>query len=136
MKKWCILVGTVLVAIWLAVDTVREFFANETIQYFSSEPQRLLYVAAIAIAGGFASLGFERLSSRAQRNVRILAWGALASTVTAGAGFFVFSLVSLSSFIIESIERTWVVVGFLAFAAIATWFWFEFYRALKRRGSL
>ena len=102
MKKWSIIIVAALVATWLVVDTVREFFANETIHYFSSEPHRLLYVAAIAIAGGFAALGFTRLSPRAQRHVRVFAWGAAASTLTAFVGYFVFCLASLSSLVIES----------------------------------
>lgn len=71
MKQWSIIIAAALVATWLVVDTVREFFANETIQYFSSEPHRLLYVASIAIAGGFAALGFTRLSPRAETRLMI-----------------------------------------------------------------
>ena|ERR1044071_8874009 len=83
MKKWSVTIGVAAVAAWLIVDTVHEFFANETIQYFYTDPVRLLYVLFIAIIGGLAALGFECLSPRAKRQVRIFAWGALAGTLTA-----------------------------------------------------
>lgn len=131
MKRWSIIIAATLVATWLVVDTVREFFANETIRYFSSEPHRLLYVAAIAIAGGFAALGFTRLSPRAQRRVRIFAWGAAASTLTAIAGYFAFCSFSLASFIAESGSPVWILFVPLILSGIAAYLWFEFYRALK-----
>ena len=102
MKKWSIIIAAALFATWLVVDTVREFFANETIQYFSSEPRRLLYVAAMAIVGGFAALGFSRLSPRTQRDVKVFAWGAAASTLTVFVGYFAVRLASLFSLVVES----------------------------------
>jgi hypothetical protein len=131
MKKWSIIIAAALVATWLVVDTVREFFANETIHYFSSEPHRLLYVAAIAIAGGFAALGFTRLSPPAQRHIRLFAWGAAASTLTAFVGYFVFRLVSISSLVVESGGSAWVVLALLLYSAIVAYLWFECYRAWK-----
>src|ERR1043166_6783120 len=97
MKRWSIIVAAALVATWLVVDLVREFFANDTIQYFASQPHRLLYVVAVAVAGGFVALGFSRLSPHTQRHVRVFAWGAAASTLTAFLGYFAFRLASLSS---------------------------------------
>ena len=131
MKRLTIIIAAALVATWLVVDTVREFFANETIRYFSSEPHRLLYVAAIAIAGGFAALGFSRLSPRSQRHVRVFAWGAAASTLTAFAGYFAFCFMSLSSFIAESGGPAWILLVPLIFSSISAYLWFEFYQALK-----
>jgi len=131
MKRWSIIIAAALVAAWLVVDTVREFFANETIQYFSSQPHRLFYIAAIAIAGGFAALGFSRLSPRTQRHVRVFAWGAAASTLTAFVGYFAFRLASLTSLVVESDGTGWVLLALLLFSGIAAYLWFEFYRALK-----
>jgi len=131
MKRWSIIIAAALVAAWLVVDTVREFFANETIQYFSSQPHRLFYIAAIAIAGGFAALGFSRLSPRTQRQVRVFAWGAAASTLTAFVGYFAFRLASLTSLVVESDGTGWVLLALLLFSGIAAYLWFEFYRALK-----
>ena len=131
MKRWSIIVAATLVAAWMVVDTVREFFANETIQYFSSEPHRLFYVAAIAIAGGLIALGFSRFSPRTQRHVRVFAWGAAASTLTAMAGYFAFCFFSLSSFIVESGGTVWILVVPMILSGLAAYLWFEFYRALK-----
>jgi hypothetical protein len=131
MKRWSIIVAAALIVIWLVVDTVREFFANETIQYFSSEPHRLLYVAAIAVAGGFVALGFSRLSPRTQRQIRVFAWGAAASTLTMFIGYFAFRLASLSSLVVESGGSAWVLLALLLFSGIAAYLWFECYRAWK-----
>ena len=131
MKRWSIILAAALVAAWMVVDTVHEFFANETMQYFSSEPHRLFYIVGIAVVGGLVALGFERLSPRTQRHVRVFAWGAAASTLTAFAGYFAFWSISLSSFIAESGGTFPVLLVPLAFSGIAAYLWFEFYRALK-----
>jgi len=132
MKRWSIIIAAALFAICLVVDMVGEVLANETIQYFSSQPHRLLYVAAIAITGGFIALGFSRFSSRTQRRVKAFAWGAAASSLTAFIGYFGFRLASLSSLVIESGGSRWVVLGLLLFSGIAAYLWFECYRACKR----
>ena len=131
MKRWSIIIAATLFAAWLIVDTVHEFFTNETIQYFSSQPKRLLYIAGIAIVGGLVALIFDRLSPRAQRLVRVFAWGAAASTLTVLAGYFAFCFLSLSSFIIEYGSFGWVLLVPLIFALMAAYLWFEFYRAIK-----
>ena len=129
MKRWSIIIAAALVAVWLVASTVRDSF--EAIHYFSSQPHELLYVAAIAIAGGLAALAFDRLSPRRKRHVRVFAWGAAASTLTAIAGYFAFCFFSLSSFIAESASTVWILFVPLIFAGIAAYLWFEFYRALK-----
>ncbi len=131
MKIWSVIIAAALVASWLVVATVREFFANETILYFSSAPHRLLYVAAIAVIGGFIALGFSRLSPRTQRHVRVFALGAAASTLTAFVGYFAFRLASLSSLVIESSGSPWALLALLLFSGIAAYLWFECYRAWK-----
>ena len=129
MKKWCIIIAAALVFAWLVVDTVREFLANETIQYFSSEPLRLLYVAAVAIAGGFAALGFTRLSPRTQPRIKVFALCAVASTLTVFIGHFAFCMASPSSIVVESPAR--LVLALLVFSACAAYLWLEFFRASK-----
>ena len=133
MKRWSIIIGAAVVAAWLVIDLVREFVANETFRYFSSEPVRLLY-PGIATCGGFAAWGFDRLSPRAQRSVKIFAWGAAAGTLTTFIAWLGLSLASLATTGIESHGRL-VLVAMLLFSGIAACLWFEFYRALKTRVS-
>ena len=102
-----------LVAGWLLVDTVHDF--SDAVQYFASQPHELLYVLGIALIGGLAALGFDRLSARRQRQVRVFAWGATASTVTAFVGYIALRLAALSSFIVESGGGHWVSAGGIAF---------------------
>ena len=129
MKRWSIIIAAALVAAWLVVDSVRDF--PEAIRYFSSQPHELFYVAGIAVLGGLAALGYDRLSPRTQRQFRVFAWGAAASTLTAFVGYFAFRLVSLSSLVVESGGTGWVLLALLLFGGIAAYLWFEFYRALK-----
>src|ERR1051326_5191186 len=79
--------------------------------YFYTDPVRLLYVLFIAIIGGLAALGFECLSPRAKRQVRIFAWGALASTLTALVFWVAFGLASLRSSLVEVSRGVWAGVG-------------------------
>ena len=103
----------------------------EAIHYFSSQPQQLLYVAAIAFAGGLSALALDRLSPRTKRHIRVLAWGAAASALSAIAGYFAFCFFSLSSFLPESGSTVWILFVSLIFAGIASYLWFEFHRAWK-----
>ncbi|MEI7732532.1 MAG: hypothetical protein WCO56_23375 [Verrucomicrobiota bacterium] len=129
MNKWSIIIAAVLVAVWLIVTTVRDF--ADAVRHFSSQPRDLLYVLAIAMLGGFAALGFTRLSPRMQRHVRVFAWGAAASTLTLFVGYFAFHLSSLSSLAVESGGSAWVGLALLLFSGITAYLWFEFYRAWK-----
>ena len=137
MKKWSIIIAAALVAAWMVIDTLRQFFANETIQYFSSEPHRLLYVIAIAIAGGLVALAFDSLSPLVKRRVRLFGWGAAASTLTTFVAYMIFCLAPLSSFLIESGNTPWLLLALvlLLLSGIASYFWFEFYRAWTTKNS-
>jgi hypothetical protein len=135
MKRWGVIAAVTAFTIFAVADLVYDFVTNDPIGYFSSEPHRLLYVAAIAIAGALAALGFYRLSPRAQRHVRVFAWGATASTMTVATGYFVFRFLSLSSFIGESGGTMRVLLSLLFFFGIAAYFWFEFWRTRKTGAS-
>jgi len=129
MKRWSIIIAASVVAVWLISSTVRDL--SDAVQHFSSQPRDLLYVLVIAVLGGFAALGFTRLSPRTQRHVRIFAWGAAATTLTLFVGYFAFRLASLSSLVVESGGSPWVALALLLFSGIAAYLWFEFYRAWK-----
>ena len=134
MRRWSVIAAVTAFAIFAVADLVHDFVANDPIGYFSAQPNRLLYVAAIAIAGGLAALGFYRLSPRAQRHVRVFSWGAAASTMTAVVGYGGFCFLSLFSFIVESggtIRILEVLLLLLLFSGIAAYFWNEFRRVWK-----
>jgi hypothetical protein len=135
MKRWTVIIGTAVVAAYLGVTVVRDFFANETVQYFSTEPVRLLYVVVLAIGGGLVALVFDHLSPRAKRCAKIFAWGATASVSTAFIGLLAFGLASLTPMVVESGAAIWVIVAMLLFASLASYLWLEFYRALNTRVS-
>jgi hypothetical protein len=131
MKKLSVIIAAALMGFWLVVSTIREFFANETIQYFSSAPHRLLYVAAIAVVGGVAALVIDRLSPQAQRGVKLFSWGGAASLLTLFWGYMLYQTVSLSDLIIANAGVGWMAIALLFCATIAAYLWFEFYRTWK-----
>ena len=135
MKKWSVIIAAALVGVWLVVSTIREFFANETIQYFSAAPYRLLYVAAIAVAGGVVALVFDRLSPRTRRNVKLFSWGGAASILTVFWCHMLYQTASLSELIVRNAGVGWMIVVLLLSAALAAYLWFEFFRTWKTRIS-
>ena len=96
IKKWIVIIGAALVSVWMVVSTVREFFDNNAIQYFSHAPSRLLYVAAIAFATGVVAMVLDRLSPRTRRSVKLFSWGAAAALLTAFYGWMIHQMASLS----------------------------------------
>ena len=75
LKKLGAAVAVTLFAIFAIWDTAHDFVANDTFCYFAHQPDRLLFVATIAIVGGFAALFFYWLSPRLQRRVKLLVLG-------------------------------------------------------------
>ena len=132
MKQWASLVVVVMVACAL-LDLTHEFYANDTLHYFSSEPLRLFCVAGIAVAGGLVALVFSRFSHQAQHRLRLVGWGAAASFVTIFFGYSLYQSVSLLPMILANSGTGWLVLVPLMFASIAAYLWFEFFRAWKTR---
>ncbi|MBI2928610.1 MAG: hypothetical protein HYY24_23320 [Verrucomicrobia bacterium] len=131
MKKWSVIVGVALIVVCGIADLVHEFAANDPVRYFAEQPQHLLYVAAIAVAGGLAAFVVDRLSRRAQRQVRLFAWGAAASVLTVFWCYMLYQTASLSSVIAASGNTSWLLLALLLCAVIAAYLWFEFYSAWK-----
>jgi hypothetical protein len=130
-------IGIILLAsaagVWLLVSLVRDFF--DSIEYFSTEPRRLFYVVGLVIVGGLATLAFARFSHKAQRRVRLCAFGVAASTLTLGIGYIIVRLPSVSSLVVESGAMFKILVALLLLTALATYLWFEFSRACKEESS-
>lgn len=118
---------------WLLLSLVRDFF--DSIQYFSIEPRRLLYVLGLAIVGGLCALALARFSFDAQRRVQLCAWGAAASALTLCIVYMVVRLVPLFSLVMESGAILGVLLVFLLLAVTAAYLWLEFSRALKGENS-
>jgi hypothetical protein len=134
MRKWRVITAVTACSIFAVANVVHEFITNDPIGYFSAEPHRLLYVAAIAIVGGLGVFGFHRLSPRAQWHVRVFSWGAAASTMTVAVCYALFGFLSLFSFIVEAGGTIWIFVVLLLlllFSGIAAYFWYEFRQVWK-----
>ena len=64
MRKIPLILGFMLLAILTVWETYDFFATNDGIGYFTSKPQRLLYIVGIGGVGGVAALAFSRLSHR------------------------------------------------------------------------
>jgi hypothetical protein len=131
MKRWVTIIVVALVVICALVELIHEFYANDTLDYFSSEPRRLFYVAGIAVAGGLLALAFGRLSGQAQRSVRLFGWGAAASLLTAFCGYAIYRSVSLSTVIVANSGAGWLLLVPLLLGVMAAYLWFEFFCAWR-----
>jgi len=129
------LVGIILVvafAVFAIADTVREFIANDTIHYFSTQPYQLLLVVAMGIAGGLVTFGFSVLSPRSQRRAKLVALGSGGGFVILAGGYFAFQFAGLPAELHSTIPRHMPLVLLVCSAALAGLLWFEFYQTLGR----
>jgi len=136
VKRLSLILATACVVAWIFFDLVREFIANDTVRYFSSEPLRLLTVFIIAVAGGLTAYAFDRLPGGFQRYLKLVGLGFAAIGLTTFVGWlayeFAVSLTPINPRVTYSIGNQWVYITLFIFAAIAIYLWFEFYRTLRR----
>jgi hypothetical protein len=140
VKKLGIIAGVIAFAIFAVAELVHDFLAGDPVEYFRREPSRLLYVAAIAIAGGLLTLSFQKLPPRAKRLARNWGLGAAATVTTAGVGFFTYILFSLASMISKFGGSIWSAVAMclptiLLWTAITAYCWFTCWRLWKKESA-
>jgi hypothetical protein len=134
MKKFVAIVLFALFVILPVINIVQEFIANDTMHYFREQPSRLLLVAAIGIAGGLVAFMMCRLSSRRQRQIKLLTLGVTASFVTVTGGCFTILLAGLPPQIDLGISKIRMILTVvLCVVAVAGVLWFEFYQVFKKR---
>ena len=129
MKRIVTTLLIVLFIVWAVVDAVHEFRANETAKFYSSHPERLLFVLAIAVFGGVVAALFYRLSPSGQRRAKLLAIGAVAVFLTMFFAYWLFRLLPLSSVFGTGVLL--LLFPLLFVAALASGFWYEFFQVMK-----
>ena len=130
MKKLSLILGLVLVTGLMIHDAYEFVVTDQGLRYYLSEPKRLLYVLALALAGGMVAWVISRLSPQAQRGLKLSALGLFALALTTFLGLFVFYSIRLSDAITSS-AIGWVVAALAMFGGLATVFWCEFWRVWK-----
>ena len=133
MRKLSLIIGITLLEVAAALEFYDFFVTNEGIRYFASQPQRLLYVAAIAIAGGLLAVGINRIPPGRRRTLTLVALGGFASSLSCMAGMFALRLLSFSSIITESGMWGGVATALGAMSVMPVLLWLEFYIVWKRR---
>src|SRR5437773_12106075 len=97
MKRIATVLLIAAFVVWAVFDAIREFRANDTAAFYSSHPERLLYVLAIAVFGGLVAIVFYRLSPGGQRRAKLCALGGVATVLTTFLGYMLFRSLPLSS---------------------------------------
>jgi hypothetical protein len=130
MRKWALISGGALLAIFAFGNFVREFIASEPIRYFKAQPLGLLLVAATAVGGGLIMEGFCRLSPRWQHWTKLFGIGAVASCLTLFTGYLLYMIGGLSLHL-GTLPGPVFVKGIAWPLGGAALLWFEFYRVSK-----
>jgi hypothetical protein len=112
--------------IFIGLDLVRDFRENDPIHYFIRQPGQFLWVAVISIGGGLATLVFTRSSPRWQRYLKLFAFGAAATFLTASTVSAIRLFVQLSRFagISKFSAVDYIVPASLVVATSVLWFLF------------
>jgi hypothetical protein len=126
------IVGGILIEVFLVGLAAQEFTGNEAIGYFSAQPSRLLWVAAIAVGGGLILHFYPRLSLSAQRKAKLFVVGSAAIFCTLFTIVFSDLVARLSSAL--GVRPGWGIFLGIPYGAIfALGLWMEFYRTCKKR---
>lgn len=129
MCKPIVFRGFVLLAVLTGWEIYDFFVTNDGIRSFTSEPRRLLFVTGIALVGGGAVWAVGRLSTAAQRSLRLWALGGFATCVT--CFLFIACLIPFSPVVTDSGMWGWMAVTIGSLLAVAGLLWFEFHRVWK-----
>ena len=131
MKRMPTILLIAAFVIWAVSDAIHEFRANDTAAFYSSRPERLLYVLAIAVFGGLVAIVFYRLSPGGQRRAKLLALGSVATFLTTFLGYMLFRSLPLSSTLAVPAGVLLLLFPLIFVGALASGFWYEFFHVLK-----
>lgn len=132
MKRFFFILGLLMIAALTVAEIYDFFVTNQGVDYFSSHPQRLFYVAGIAVLGGVIAFAYGRLSATWKRTTRLSVLAVMAVALT---GFCCFMAVAAVRILAEPsfASYRWPVAGcWLLFLAFAVWLWFEFWHLLRK----
>ena len=129
-----LILGLAFVAVLSSLEVHDFFVTNDGISYFASHPRRLLYVAAIGIAGGLLALAFSRVSSVSRRVLKLAALGGFGACVTGYLAVFAARLASWPPMDTEFAIWGGVVAMLGSLSIVAALVWLEFYLVWSRRG--
>lgn len=96
---------SMLLLLMLAGDVYRFIYIDDGIRYFSEEPERLLWVGLIALAGGLATVVVVRLSPIAQRRLKIVVLSGFGIALVLMFLGLAWTLVTLDPVIAENLPR-------------------------------
>ena len=117
--------------VWAVFDAIHEFRANDAAAFYSSRPERLLYVLAIAVFGGLVAIVFYRLSPGGQRRAKLFALGGVATFLTTFLGYMLFRSLPLSPMLAVPAGVLLLLLPLIFVGALASGFWYEFFHVLK-----
>ena len=126
MRRLPLILGLLLIVALTVHDVYAFFVTDEGIQYFSSEPRRLLYVVLLGVAGGIVAFMISRLSPVSQRKLKFAALGGFGAFIICVVGLFAYHLSWAAPKITEAGLWGWVAAALLSFIVVAAAVWLEF----------
>jgi len=127
MKKFAFIAG------WIGFPLINLWYLYNSFEYFSKNLTDLIYVFAIAIAGGIAFWIYGKCSPNWQRRIRLILTGsiAIASSLTCAA--LLFTMIQFARDLFSGKVMFYLVAFGLLNIAFTYIFWRQFYRILKKR---
>lgn len=127
MKKFAFIAG------WSVILLINIWYLYNSFEYFSKNLTDLIYVFAIAIAGGIAFWIYGKCSQNWQRRIRLILMGsiAIASSLTCAA--LLFTTIQFARDLLSNKVMFYLAAFGLLNVAFTYIFWRQFYQMLKRR---
>ncbi len=132
MRRAALILALVLITSAIIHDICEFVAVNDGIRYFSSEPQRLLYVVLLSLLGGGVAYGIGRLSSNSQRTLKLAALGTFGTVLLVVLSLFAYLLARFAPMVSEAGMWGWVTAAFLSCSFIVVVVWVEFRKAWRR----
>jgi len=127
MKKFAFIAG------WIAILLINIWYLYDSFGYFSKNLTDLIYVFAIAIAGGIAFLIYSKCSQKWQRRIQLILLGLMASGYSLICITILIVAIQFSRYPFDR-EMIMYLVIIATFVAIgACYSWRQIYRRLRTR---
>jgi hypothetical protein len=134
MRRIPLILALVVVTGLIFQDIYDFFVTDEGVRYFSSQPQRLISVVLLGLAGGVVAVGISRLSPDYQRTLKLAVLGSFGTALLIVMCVFAYHLARLFPMMRDA--GAWVLLSaalwFVAFAAVAALVWLEFRQLWSR----
>lgn len=123
------------IAVWISILLISLWWLHDlydSFEYFSKNLNDLIYVFAIAVAGGIVFLIYGKCSPKLQRRIRLIFLGSIAIAGSLTCVALLLIMIQLRD-LFNGESMRYLVPFSLSIIALTYFSWWEFYQMLKRR---